>query len=166
MRTARIILASVLTLLALGFWGTQWLVPSGVHVLYSGSDRLRVSVGRNHDEITLVVGYVTDGRQQEFDHRLGPFRVSRINIPHGCFYSEQDVPMMAIWTSGPVWPVAAAASVLPVLLLRPAFRKRRRRHAHQCERCGYNLQGLIEPRCPECGTQFAPVLLDIKTQLN
>lgn len=25
-----------------------------------------------------------------------------------------------------------------------------------CEKCGYNLTGLTEPRCPECGTPFAP----------
>lgn len=25
-----------------------------------------------------------------------------------------------------------------------------------CRRCGYNLTGLNEPRCPECGTPFEP----------
>ena len=25
-----------------------------------------------------------------------------------------------------------------------------------CQRCGYNLTGLAEPRCPECGTTFDP----------
>jgi hypothetical protein len=25
-----------------------------------------------------------------------------------------------------------------------------------CERCGYNLRGLPEPRCPECGQPFDP----------
>jgi hypothetical protein len=28
-----------------------------------------------------------------------------------------------------------------------------------CEKCGYNLNGLVEPRCPECGTPFDPALL-------
>lgn len=27
----------------------------------------------------------------------------------------------------------------------------------QCSNCGYDLRGLIEPRCPECGTKFDPV---------
>ena len=25
-----------------------------------------------------------------------------------------------------------------------------------CQKCGYNLAGLPEPRCPECGTEFDP----------
>src|SRR5215510_3649348 len=28
-----------------------------------------------------------------------------------------------------------------------------------CASCGYNLNGLTEPRCPECGTPFAEDLL-------
>lgn len=30
------------------------------------------------------------------------------------------------------------------------------RRAFTCRRCGYDLQGLPEPRCPECGTPFDP----------
>ena len=36
---------------------------------------------------------------------------------------------------------------------------RNARLPHVCERCGYNLTGLNEPRCPECGTPFPPSLL-------
>ncbi len=28
--------------------------------------------------------------------------------------------------------------------------------AFNCRECGYDLQGLTKPRCPECGTQFDP----------
>ena len=30
------------------------------------------------------------------------------------------------------------------------------RRAFTCKRCGYDLHGLPEPRCPECGTGFDP----------
>ena len=29
------------------------------------------------------------------------------------------------------------------------------RHGLYCKSCGYNLKGLTEPRCPECGTEFS-----------
>jgi len=28
------------------------------------------------------------------------------------------------------------------------------RHGFRCQRCGYDLQGQVEPRCPECGREF------------
>ncbi len=31
-----------------------------------------------------------------------------------------------------------------------------RRYRGLCLKCGYSLHGLIEPRCPECGTAFEP----------
>lgn len=35
------------------------------------------------------------------------------------------------------------------------IRRRRRYLTGRCINCGYNLTGLTEPRCPECGTAFA-----------
>jgi len=29
-----------------------------------------------------------------------------------------------------------------------------------CWNCGYNIRGLNEPRCPECGTRFPPFVID------
>jgi hypothetical protein len=33
------------------------------------------------------------------------------------------------------------------------------RSPYECQKCGYLLYGLIEPRCPECGTGFDPSLM-------
>ncbi len=41
-----------------------------------------------------------------------------------------------------------------------ALRPRKHEGPPQCNCCGYNLTGLSEPRCPECGTSFDPALLD------
>lgn len=30
------------------------------------------------------------------------------------------------------------------------------RRAFTCRKCGYDLEGLVEPRCPECGSEFDP----------
>ncbi len=53
---------------------------------------------------------------------------------------------------GPGYSVALA-----VFLLAFAIRYRHRfgRQYPDCVECGYNLTGLTEPRCPECGTAFA-----------
>jgi hypothetical protein len=53
----------------------------------------------------------------------------------------------------PVWcaVVLFAAYPLATFISGPVRRYRRRRRG-LCTRCGYNLTGLTEPRCPECGT--------------
>ena len=51
--------------------------------------------------------------------------------------------------------VAYPATVLISRLTR-RWRRRRRRRRGECVKCGYNLTGLPEPRCPECGTSVWP----------
>ncbi|MCG3130386.1 MAG: hypothetical protein FLDDKLPJ_01143 [Phycisphaerae bacterium] len=46
----------------------------------------------------------------------------------------------------------ALASTLGLILLIRGLRGRREGGDLHCRRCGYNLTGLISPRCPECGT--------------
>ena len=33
-----------------------------------------------------------------------------------------------------------------------------------CVKCGYNLKGLPEPRCPECGTPFGPKAVEVSSR--
>ncbi len=45
------------------------------------------------------------------------------------------------------------------LLLALLLRRRRgitRSQVGRCDKCGYDLRGQLDPRCPECGTPFAP----------
>lgn len=67
--------------------------------------------------------------------------------------------------TGSWWQALAAAPMLLVaaLLLRSAIRNRRRRPSEddtpRCQNCGYILQHLTVPRCPECGERFDPEIL-------
>jgi hypothetical protein len=52
----------------------------------------------------------------------------------------------------PIWLVVLVLLTYPALaFLRGPLRRYRRRKRGLCVRCGYNLTGLTEPRCPECG---------------
>lgn len=53
-------------------------------------------------------------------------------------------PVFLFWA----WPVVA--------FWRGPWRRSGRRAEGFCIRCGYNLTGLVEPRCPECGTPLLP----------
>jgi hypothetical protein len=59
-----------------------------------------------------------------------------------------------------VWlPVIALATYPVIVFIRGPLRRRRRRRRGLCRNCGYNLRGLTEARCPECGKAFDPELL-------
>ncbi len=61
----------------------------------------------------------------------------------------------------PLW-IPALVIAVPTLVY---WRRSRRHRAGYCKKCRYNLTGLTEPRCPECGTEFdpAPVPLPVGT---
>jgi hypothetical protein len=52
-----------------------------------------------------------------------------------------------------LWPAIPLLGAFPlVAFFRGPLRRYRRQRRNLCVQCGYNLTGLIEPRCPECGT--------------
>ena len=69
-------------------------------------------------------------------------------------------PMEVFWT----WVLLTVAYALLFGSITHALSVRwshREPNLSQCAKCGYLLKGLIEPRCPECGTPFDPDLLAI-----
>ena len=54
----------------------------------------------------------------------------------------------------PGWFGIVGSGTYPLIaFIRGPLRRYRRRKHGLCVRCGYNLTGLPEPRCPECGTE-------------
>lgn len=56
-----------------------------------------------------------------------------------------------------IWPPIALFAAYPILTFARDRYSRRvrlcRKRNGQCLECGYDLTGLVEPRCPECGTK-------------
>ncbi|MEW6199763.1 MAG: hypothetical protein AB1601_14000 [Planctomycetota bacterium] len=71
-------------------------------------------------------------------------------------HQECDREQWYMYAKVSLFPLGSAAlAILMFSLWRRAGRAVRRAEG-RCERCGYSLQGLFEPRCPECGTPFTP----------
>lgn len=57
----------------------------------------------------------------------------------------------------PIWFLVAALWLCALLAVVPGpFRRWHRRRRGQCVRCAYDLTGLSDARCPECGLEFRP----------
>ncbi len=70
------------------------------------------------------------------------------------------VPAMSDFVGMRVYAAAAIMGVLEAMLVRRRNAAiRAERDPTRCRECGYMLRGLVEARCPECGTAFDPELL-------
>lgn len=67
--------------------------------------------------------------------------------------TKPAIPVKLNYARFPMWLPTGLLLAPPVLVvLTGPMRERRRRRRNHCQLCGYNLHGLQEPRCPECGS--------------
>ena len=73
---------------------------------------------------------------------------------------DLDVEAGEVRLSVPLWMPTVVFGLL-LASCRPLLfhRRRKRKKLGLCVKCGYNLKGLSEPRCPECNTPFDERLL-------
>lgn len=76
--------------------------------------------------------------------------VEESQLPEDLGYSIEPSGVSPISMLGPVMGLGAILFVAAVVYcVRVCVYK----DGH-CDKCGYSLKGLVEPRCPECGTEF------------
>ncbi len=146
----------------------------GPIVSISGSEELvdPFVVLRTEQGIINLAGYVRVPKAwPQPDHSLhwsafrwrvsGPFTV-RCGLGLPQFTQEQlayfgRTNPVRISASAPLWAPTALFSAWPLwAFFRGPWRRSGRRADGICLQCGYDLTGLTEPRCPECGTPFEP----------
>lgn len=76
---------------------------------------------------------------------MGPLGVFRIGS--GSSYGGWRYYVLML----PQWMVVAVLFIPSSFILKRELVQRRRAKRGECVGCGYNLTGLAEPRCPECG---------------
>ncbi len=59
----------------------------------------------------------------------------------------------------PLWIPTLLFAMMFCIAYLPLHRRRKRKKLDLCVKCGYNLKGLSEPRCPECGKSFGEVMM-------
>ena len=153
----RRLLSLILVLLAIGafIWG-------GINQDYS---RHRIDIGENtivldcwNREFIISFFRVADANTPGVEHsgKMGfRFYRARFFMGPGRSYSRTVYTVFA-----PRWFVVSLLGAYPLIALsgslKRRWRNRRRRRRGLCLQCGYNLTGVPEPRCPECGTAQIP----------
>lgn len=124
--------------LSLAAWGLSYLSPQthrttpGWLLLYRGTVAYQTRV----EQVPIVI---------EDDETQQSTLVPRT----GCLPSIRTIASVHLWI-----PTIACGSFFMCLMAAGTVCSRRRRKLGQCVNCGYSLQGLTEPRCPECGTEI------------
>ena len=153
--------AITLSLAAASVFSVLWVVQHGNYkLLYCDSwlieNRQRVALAEAMTQFARVTTSELDG---ELDTYLviaasgGKLRFRVKSIHNVGFYRRLYVTTneYAVHLG-----LLVLATALPSLFLTgvPWVRRFVWHRSGRCVRCGYNLHGLIEPRCPECGNEF------------
>ncbi|HWB20915.1 MAG TPA: hypothetical protein VG711_11485 [Phycisphaerales bacterium] len=78
------------------------------------------------------------------------------DVPNWMYWNKrtswrQKIPLSAYWGGFAVNTVVFAGTAFVMWLPMGIWKRARRKARGMCERCGYDLRGNVEGRCPECG---------------
>ncbi len=100
-------------------------------------------------EIAYAYKSFRSAQRRGITKSLGQFGIFRIGS--GSSYGRWRYYVLMV----PLWMVVAALFIPSSFILKRELVQRRRAKRGECVGCGYNLTGLSEARCPECGRGLA-----------
>ena len=133
---------------------------------------VRVIYGRAAPELHRFSRETAEVALEEWRKSLGFGIILRQVLLTACViaplvFAYQLLPLHTRWVAQiAVVGIAVSGGALFPFTRRRSLRKFLRRRLTErgipiCLKCGYDLRGLTEPRCPECGADFDPRLLDM-----
>lgn len=147
-----------LSLLALSRWGIAWCPQSGQPFISLERGAIFVSwsaVDAYHplQETTVILSLGSFTRSPVSGLTVGRFRTVRTHwLPEMRSFAFGSMRMIDVTI--PLWIPLFLFAALPSYALLKYHHLQKQRKPGICVNCGYNLRGLSEPRCPECGTPF------------
>ncbi len=140
------------------FWVQSHALPVEMELIGVGPDILVRSQSVPWPRLPRRMVGVDVPRAEDWERRIsiGGFRSVKSfggawRAPFGAAMFHASPGVMS-YVRLPVWLVCALLLYRPILAVIVGVRERTRRRNNLCLNCGYHLKGLIEPRCPECGT--------------
>ncbi len=135
----------------------------GIVVLAIVSVRIRPLIGFRYGYVVARHGNVSVAwsAAENTTHQLFVVGLELLEVAPDFRFSLPTVSKVRVWGTNLKWLVSLPLWLLLLVLAAPTaylwHRDRRFRFpSGHCQQCGYNLHGLTEPRCPECGTGFEP----------
>jgi len=152
------------SLLGVGIWVASYKYDAKEHCWHVDQDSLLLTdLERGYVKVVYVSCNTNGSNVPIVDQHLGGFGFKQTSVPSvlpaGQRPKAPNAPGPALdvtrvlWI--PCWAPVVLFSAWPVFaFFRGPYRRAKQGATGFCSRCGYNLTGLVEPRCPECGTAF------------
>jgi hypothetical protein len=142
-------IAMVLTALTAILWAGSYFTDLTRHWEFTETSSTTLSFRSGHAH--CFASHLNESMEPQETMTLGRHPWAELSWYSFSIYSYDEQGFVHSGISFPLWIAFLFFASITTILAYGPLRRRRRRKRNQCIHCGYNLIGLPEPRCPECG---------------